>query len=487
MVGTDTGAKGLTGAYNPHRKDVMMRMSDRSNLAGRIMAVVLLTAATLAAWEPPVVLYQNDTACYLPLANTWALAAAHDTLHAVWYGAANGSYDIFYRRSLDNGVSWQPPIRISDDSVYSGYPGVAIAGPFVHITWVRGIDEQGDSGAQVYYRRSTNAGATFEPAVQLSHSSGGYYGAWFPCIITEGTCVHLAWEDDRLGDDQIYYRRSTDNGATWNTENPVLNLTGYVNPTLAAIGTTIICAYYDFWGEVVYYQRSTNNGNTWLARVGIPTPDVSDCPCLASAGDTVHLAYCDGRNGFWDVWYRRSTDRGVTWTQDTCICPDMNQTWTVNIAASGSNVHVVRGDMGAYQVHYIRSTDGGRTWDPEQCISESVPGHDAMHYTVAAADSNVHVTFDKEKWIYYRRWLGGNPVGIGQERVLAGLGRSSTMFSVSVRMRGKEHEEFDVFDFTGRRVGRFLGAELGLNLAAGTYVIRPAHGRTDRMKLVKVR
>jgi len=450
-------------------------------------ALALVLAGQSVAWEPAVVIAQSDTACYLPLGNTWALAAAHDTLHAVWYHAANGGFDISYRRSIDNGTTWQTPVRISNDSVYSGYPGVAVAGPDVHITWVQGIDARGDSGDQVYYRRSTDGGVTFEPAVQLSHSIGGYYGGWFPCVITEAACVHVAWEDDREGEDQIFYRRSTDNGASWNTENPILGQLGYVNPSLAAIGTTLICAYYDFNANVVYYQRSTNNGNTWAGKVGIPTPDVSDCPCLGSEGDTVHMVYCDGRNNHWDVWYRRSTDKGVTWSADTCICPDIYQTWTTNMAVSGSNVHVVRGDMGMYETHYIRSTDGGRTWDPERVLSESAPGGDAMHYSVAAADSNVHVLFDRIRWVYYRRDLGGNPVAVEEGRFQPAAGRrASSLFSGAVRMRGREHEWFEVLDFSGRRVATCRGAEVGKGLAPGTYIIRPLHGRADRIKVVKV-
>ncbi|MBM3315998.1 exo-alpha-sialidase, partial [candidate division WOR-3 bacterium] len=149
-------------------------------LCRAVMLVLLAACPLLAEWEPPVELAHNDTACYLALANCWALAASRDTLHAVWYDKRSGGFEVYYRRSSDGGTLWQPEARLTTDTVYSGYPAVAVSGRFVHVVWVQGIDARGDSWDQVMYRRSTDGGETWESALQLSHSSGGYYGGWFP-------------------------------------------------------------------------------------------------------------------------------------------------------------------------------------------------------------------------------------------------------------------------------------------------------------------
>jgi len=454
-----------------------------------LTAVVLLLAVPRlsAGWEPPVELAHNDTACYLPLANCWALAAAGETLHAVWYDQRSGGFEVYHRRSLDRGTTWDPETRLTADTVYSGYPAVAASGPNVHVVWVQGVDARGDSGDQVYYVRSTDAGFTWLPPVQLSHSAGGYYGGWFPCVAAWGANVHVVWEDDRYSDDQIFYRRSTDNGASWNQENPIENYPGMVNASLAVAGNTLHVAYYGFWTEVVYFQRSTNNGTTWSPRTAIPTPDVSDSPCVAASDSAVHLAFCDGRNGHWDVWYRRSTDAGVTWSADTCIAPDLYQTWTVNLAVSGANVHAVRGDMGGYQVHYLRSTDAGLTWGPERTLSESVPGGDAMHYSVCAADSTVHVLFDKERYVYYRRNRGGNPVALAESGPAPAPLRLGPTVVRGPLGRSRLHPgPWECFDHLGRRVGVFGAAESGTGLPAGIYYVRSVTG-PGRVRVVKVR
>jgi len=458
------------------------------SLALALLGLLPIIAPLRAEWEPPIELARNDSSCYLALANCWSLAAAHDTLHAVWYGRASGSFDIFYRRSPDGGLSWEPETRMSTDSVYSGYPAIAAAGSFVHLVWIQGIDARGDSYDQVRYRRSSDGGAHWDTAVQLSYSSGGYYGAWFPCVVAQGSNVYLAWEDDRQGDDMIYFRRSTNNGLNWSAENPTGNNLGMVNASLCASGPVLLVAYADFWNECVYFQRSTDYGNTWLAKVGIPTPDVADAPCVACRDSVFHIVFCDGRNGHWDVWYRRSTDQGLTWSTDTCIMPDLYQTWTANIAVSEDNVHVVRGDMGMYQVHYIASSDGGLTWSAERCLSESVPGSDAMHYSVAVSDSTVHVIWDKGRYVYYRRNPGGSPTGLQDHSALSPRRRAGpNPFVRALRMDGRERQEFEVFDFTGRRLGVFVGASVAQGLLAGVYCVRPKGVSAGRLRVVKIR
>lgn len=471
-----------------------MHSESASPVAGCLLTLLVLLVGPssgdvgrIGGWELPQVLAQSDSEMYMPLANCWAIAAVDDTLHVVWYDKRSGGFEICYLRSTDRGTSWLPETRLTDDTVYSGYPAIATSGSSVYVVWVQGRDPVGESLNQICYRRSTNGGASWEPAAQLSHSSG-LYGGWFPCVAASGPNVHVGWEDDRGGDDVVYYRRSTDNGASWFAEYPIVGDPGMVNVTLAVSGNIVHAAYSDFWNEVVFYQRSTDNGINWSPKRGVPTPDASDCPCLAVSGSTVHMVYCDGRNGFWDVWYCRSTDNGLTWSADICIMPDIYQSWSANVAASGQNVHVLRGDMGMYQVHYIRSTDAGLTWGPERCLSESVPGGDAMHYSVAVTDSTVHVVWDKERVIYYRRNQGGNPVGIQEwPDTTTGSGSPPTHFANRLRVAGHESDRFEVFDFTGRRVGVLTGAGFGQGLPAGGYFVRPVRTRAGWLKVVKVR
>jgi len=44
-------------------------------------------------------------------------------------------------------------------------------------------------------------------------SSTSENNAW--CVVSNGDFVHVAWFDDRDGNSEIYYKRSTNGGITW--------------------------------------------------------------------------------------------------------------------------------------------------------------------------------------------------------------------------------------------------------------------------------
>jgi hypothetical protein len=466
-----------------------------------LLALTLLAVAgvVLAEWEPAVRLTYDDSISYQTMGGAWDVAISGSAVHVAWYDRRDGGYEIYYKRSDDYGTNWGPDTRMTSDTVYSGYPAIAASGQSVHLCWVQGIDARGDSHDQIQYRRSTDGGVTWEPQVQLSGSTGGYYGGWFPCVAVEGANVHVAWEDDREGDDRIFYRRSTNNGLSWGFETNLRTSLGTVNASLAVSGPNLHLAFHHFWQEVVYYKRSTDNGVSWEPESGIPTPDVSDAPCVAAEGANVHLVFCDGRNNHWDVWYRRSTDNGATWSVDTCIMPDIYQTWLTNIAVAGSDVHVVRGDMGSYQVRYTHSPDNGLTWEPETCLSYG-QGGDCYHYSVAASESIVHAVWDQRVFsgpenyeIFYRR-NPDHPIGLdgqakGDRRVAnrASIVRGVLNLQPAFGYSQRGDSPLALLDASGREV---MGLRFGENdvsrLPPGIYFCRPESG-SAQTRLVIVR
>ena len=70
----------------------------------------------------------------------------------------------------------------------------------------------------------------------------------------------------------------------------------------------------------IWVQRSTNGGLTWTGKT-LLTPatgggDASFPAIVGGAAGDFRLTYMDSRTGAWNVWYRASTDGGVTWSAD---------------------------------------------------------------------------------------------------------------------------------------------------------------------------
>ncbi len=103
-------------------------------------------------------------------------------------------------------------------------PGVAVtADGTVHVVWAEWV---GGTDAEVRYTRSTDGGATWSAPISLNSDPAGHQ--FFPSITASGNSVHVAWYDGRLNpagdpitDLQVFYRRSTNAGGTFEVDTPV--------------------------------------------------------------------------------------------------------------------------------------------------------------------------------------------------------------------------------------------------------------------------
>jgi hypothetical protein len=90
----------------------------------------------------------------------------------------------------------------------------------VHAVWTDLRAREPDTN--VFYARSIDQGATFPPAVQLDDSKAGFdpdadtpSNQWHPSLVLSDGTLFVAWQDNRLGNDDVFFTSSTDGGATF--------------------------------------------------------------------------------------------------------------------------------------------------------------------------------------------------------------------------------------------------------------------------------
>ena len=93
----------------------------------------------------------------------------------------------------------------------SAVPNVQISVLYVHVIW---YDDR-DGNFEIYYKRSTNGGVSWGTDTRLTNNSGNSIA---PSLAVSGSVLHIVWYDDRDGNNEIYYKRSTDDGITWGTD-----------------------------------------------------------------------------------------------------------------------------------------------------------------------------------------------------------------------------------------------------------------------------
>jgi len=109
---------------------------------------------------------------------------------------------------------------------------------------------------RIYFRKSTDHGATFSARVDVSQAPTGVEHS-FPMVAvgTAASDVRLAWEDRRTGSWNVYYKESTNAGATFTNEVRVSdNAEGYSYQT----STGFLFPYGDYFQMVVDAKGKTH-------------------------------------------------------------------------------------------------------------------------------------------------------------------------------------------------------------------------------------
>jgi hypothetical protein len=82
--------------------------------------------------------------------------------------------------------------------------------------------------------------------------------------------------------------------------------------------------------------RLTNNSfSSWMS--------YNNARNIAASGDSVHVVWYDNRNGAsnYEIYYKRSTDGGISWGTDKRLTVSMAYSGIPSLAASGTEVHVI--------------------------------------------------------------------------------------------------------------------------------------------------
>jgi hypothetical protein len=335
-----------------------------------------------------------------------AVAANGSYIHVVWYDYRDGNYEIYYKRSNDNGESWDSDIRLTNEGSPSYYPAVAVNGNNVHTVW----EDQRDGNREIYYKKSTDNGENWESDIRLTTQNSD---SKEPSVAADGNNIHVVWRDIRDGNREIYYKRSIDNGENWESDIRLTtdNAESY-NPSVAVDGNNIHVVWFDKrdGNHEIYYKRSTDNGNSWnndkrLTNEG----SYSFGPVIEVDGNNIHIVWFVERDKTTDLYYKRSIDNGENWISDVRLTNHDSTTEdaTVSIAVNKINVHIVWSSNkdGNDEIYYKRSTTNGETWDSDIRLTNE--GSYSVEPVIEADGTNIHILWtdlrDGNSEIYYKQ------------------------------------------------------------------------------------
>ncbi len=327
------------------------------------------------------------------------IVAVGSTIHVLWItdecddAGSTIAKNIYYRRSIDNGVTWQPKQLIYNGDLWliidPTYKRMVVEGNYVHVAV---SDYGGDWYGKLEYIRSTDNGTTFE-LPRTIFTAATYWHVYNTYITASNGKVSIGfrnqcnWEvnnqflllnsDDHgltFSQSTIY---TTDTGSSWNVHD--LQRDG---DTICGLYTD---AYYTY-GQVytnLYIACSDNAGQSFSSTlISVPSvdgnhkanPQLQDyhyVPKIAINGNTVSVIWTglvsDGLASPSDirsVFLSHSTNSGLTFdapinlTQSVLPDTTVFQAGQETLAVAGNYVYTIFVSTGG-NVYLRRSSDGG--------------------------------------------------------------------------------------------------------------------------------
>ena len=381
-----------------------------------ISILLILSSFNLfAQWQPDLRLSDFPISSRINARVGKNIASNGSVVHVVWDDARHSTErEIYYKRSTDDGISWGADTRLTNDPASSQLSTVAVSGDVVYVMW---YDLRNGAG-EIYYKRSTDAGLTWEDDIRLTNNAGV---SGNPSVTVSGQFVHFVWEDETIGNYKIYYKRSTDGGASWEADVQLTNNFAMSwRPSVSVSGSVVHVVWTDKRdganGEI-YYKRSTDGGVSWDTDTRLTNdPSVSSNCSVDVSGQVVHVFWNDDRDGNFEIYYKSSTDEGASWGTDIRLTNNSDVSNYPSVTSSGSIIHVVWEDYrDGSEIYYKSSTDGGLNWDEDTRLTNA--GSFSMYPSVSVSDSVVHVLWEDFRdgqgaEIYYKRNPTGNPTAV---------------------------------------------------------------------------
>jgi len=278
--------------------------------------------------------------------------------HVVWHDNTSGNYEIYHKKSTTGGVSWTTAKRFTTTSGPSQNPDIAVdASGNPHVVW----QDNTPGNEEIYYRKSPDGGTTWAANKRLTWTSGG---SGLPAVgAGPSGRIHVTWRDYTAGSYEIYYKKSTNGGANW-TANQRLTWNSGASDA-PAIGVSSAGNPHVVWRDntsgnyEVYYRKSTDGGATWAVNQRLTwTSGASYAPDIA-VGPSSHLSvvWADSTPGNSEVYLKRSANWGGSWAANKRLTWNSggSEAPAVSVDSSG-NLHIVWQDNtpGNYEIYYLK-------------------------------------------------------------------------------------------------------------------------------------
>jgi len=223
-------------------------------------------------------------------------------VYLTWKDYRTGSSEIFFKKSTDKGMSWLLDQRLTIDHTPSYYPSLAANGKNLFIAY-----QDGGTSPNICLIKSENYGDNWTEKQYITDHSGDI-SSEKPEIVFYNQQIFLIWQDDRTGNEEIYFKSSSDEGRSWGDSVQLTNnLYSDINPKIYVDQDRIIIIWIEGKNNTLGVSKisSIDKGNTWNEIERLSTKNDCYDPKIVGENNTIHIIWQEYDSDNSEIWYVR--------------------------------------------------------------------------------------------------------------------------------------------------------------------------------------
>jgi len=307
------------------------------------------------------------------------------------------TYGIYYKQF--DGIEWKEDIFLSEEPTAS-YPVLSIdSSNRIHVIWQ---DSRSGETVDLFYKNYDESGWGINQ--QITEGKGILPGSGLAerpsLVIDSQDQLHVSWGDNRvsMNNYEIFYKIFHND--KWDADHRVTNVWGKSkNPSLVIDSQNNIHLAWedDREGNKEIYYKTLSNSGVWSEDEQLTSAEkASILPVIvADSQDNLHLFWIDQRHGSWEVFYKVQTQTG--WSPDVQLTKGNFARSLAAAVDANDNIHVIYYDarMGKHAIYHLMKNAVGWSSETQLVVEKSTK----MRNPSVIADSNgyLHVVWADER------------------------------------------------------------------------------------------
>ena len=258
------------------------------------------------------------------------IAAIDNNVYLIWQESITDNsneknYDIYFKKSEDQGNTFNKPINLSNNTGFSEHPQIAVSKNGIFIVWA---DNTNSNNTEIMFTKSIDDGTTFTKVINLSNNSKNSNNVEISAFDEN---VYVVWQDiDHTNNNKnssIMFKSSLDSGNTFNDTIELATNTNDAYPKVNSYQDYVYIVWNsennslskDIENSGLFFIKSSDKGNTFDNSIRIVHNNFGESQISVSREEVlIGWGGLHAKN-INDVYFVKSDDNGTSFTDPYTI------------------------------------------------------------------------------------------------------------------------------------------------------------------------